>query len=128
MPRPERSSALRNRIWCDVIDARARGFSRFLDGNSENGSVDNMTNVKLLDALAHPEWVVDWDFTSSEEIEYFERNREHFHAQMLNLDVPCDQVDKYSTAVCNVDRNELDYIYMDQNDIKIEETILEDSE
>ena len=86
-----------------------------------------MTSVRLSDALLRPEWVIDWGIESPEEMEYLERNREHFLALFSPGNcVPRERADNCITAVCNLDPKDLERIY--QNDIKIEDTILEDSE
>lgn len=36
-------------------------FIRFLDGNKLNCAVTNLAYVTIQDAMAHIDWVVDWD-------------------------------------------------------------------
>ena len=42
-------------------------FVRFLDGNTLNTAVANLTFVTLRDALSHLDWAVDWDMNLTKE-------------------------------------------------------------
>ena len=47
--------------------AKQGGFIRFLDGNTMNSAVTNLTWVTLRDAMENISWTVDWDSELTEE-------------------------------------------------------------
>ena len=59
--------------------ANAGGFIRFIDGDTANCNVNNLTYCSLTDAFANPTWTVDWDlYLSAKQTEFVHANMAKF--------------------------------------------------
>ena len=73
--------------WCRQRSTNnIGGFIRFLDGDTHNCCLENLSRVSLVQALGNPEWVVDWDADLRRNEERLVRaNMEHFRTLVGRL-------------------------------------------